>query len=261
MSLVQDNYVIQAFAAKTPDEPFDVRILPWTPWSNHHFFDAHVSHPLPKRDVIDAVPIAQQIPWGFVPGEGIYDLLGGPLRCRMLRDVEVDDATSMVGQDEQHEEHFVCHRRHDKEIKGDQVLDMVVQKGLPRRRRWLTWSHPVRLDRRFGHINAQLAQFPNDPRRAPGGIRLPHRLDELADFLGKDGATGGSPLAHAPPVVTEAPPLPGDHRAGLDECQDIRPARPELGRPCPEHPVGRPEAPAINSLFVDCQLMPQCQVF
>jgi hypothetical protein len=134
---VQDNYVIQAVAAETPDEPFDVRILPWTPWSNHYFFDAHVSHPLPKQDVIDAVPIAQQIPWGFVPGEGIYDLLSGPFRCRMLRDVEVDDATSMVGQDEQHEEHFVCHRRHDKEIKGDQVLDMVVQKGLPRRRRWL----------------------------------------------------------------------------------------------------------------------------
>jgi hypothetical protein len=58
MALVQDEHVMQAFAADTSDEPFDVRILPRTPGGDDHFFDPHISHPLPKRGAIDAVPIA-----------------------------------------------------------------------------------------------------------------------------------------------------------------------------------------------------------
>ena len=127
MSLVQDDHVIQAFAANTPDEPLDVRILPRTPWGDQHFFNPHMLHPLPKRGAIDAVPIAQQIPRGLVPRKGVHHLLSRPLRRRVFRDVEMDDAAPFMGQDEQHEEHFVGHRRHDKEIQGDQVLHVVVR--------------------------------------------------------------------------------------------------------------------------------------
>jgi hypothetical protein len=58
MSLMQDDHVVQAFAANTTvDEPFDVGVLPRTPWGHQHFFDAHVLYPLPKRGAIDAVSI------------------------------------------------------------------------------------------------------------------------------------------------------------------------------------------------------------
>ena len=80
MALVQDDHVVQAFAADTPDQPLDVRILPRTPWGDDDFFDPHMLHPLPKRGAVDAVPIAQQIARGFVPREGVHDLLGRPLR-------------------------------------------------------------------------------------------------------------------------------------------------------------------------------------
>jgi hypothetical protein len=70
MSLVQDDYVIQAVAAYTPDEPLDIGILPRTPRRNQHFFDAHVLHLLSKGSSVDAVPIAQQIPGGLVPRKG-----------------------------------------------------------------------------------------------------------------------------------------------------------------------------------------------
>ena len=49
MSLVQDDHVIEAFAADTPNQPFDVRILPRTSGGNQHVFDPHVPHPLPKK--------------------------------------------------------------------------------------------------------------------------------------------------------------------------------------------------------------------
>jgi hypothetical protein len=59
MSLVQDNHVVQAFAADAPDQPFDVGGLPWTPWGNQDFLDAHIADTPPERGAIDPVPIAQ----------------------------------------------------------------------------------------------------------------------------------------------------------------------------------------------------------
>ena len=104
-------------------------------------------------------------------------------------------------------------------------------------------------------------QFPDDPRRTPGGIRLPHRLDELADFFGHSGATGFCLLTQAPPVVSKALLLPGDDRPGLDERQDRLPARPEPREPRPEQAVGRMKTRAMSSLLINRQLVPQCQVF
>ena len=71
MSLVQDDHVIQTFAAETPDEPFDVWVLPRTPGGDHDVFDPHVPHPLPKRGAVDTVSVPQEIarclvPWGCV---------------------------------------------------------------------------------------------------------------------------------------------------------------------------------------------------
>jgi hypothetical protein len=51
----------------------------------------------------------------------------------MLSDAEVDDATSMVGQDDQDKEHRVSHRGDHQEIQGHEILHMVLQEGLPRR--------------------------------------------------------------------------------------------------------------------------------
>ena len=131
MSLVQDDDMVQAFAAETPDEPFDVGVLPRTAGSDQYFFDPHVLHPLPKSSAVDTVPIAQEIAWRFFPRKRVHDPLGGPLGGGMLSDVEVDDATPMVGQDDEDKEHVVSDRRHDKEIEGDQILHMVVEEGLP----------------------------------------------------------------------------------------------------------------------------------
>ena len=59
----------------------------------------------------------------------------------MLGDVKMDDPSAMMGQDQQDEQHLVRHCRHDKEIQGNQVLHVVLQKGLPRWRRRPLRSH------------------------------------------------------------------------------------------------------------------------
>jgi hypothetical protein len=131
-SLVQDDHVVQVFAADTPNEPLHVGVLPRTPGGDHHFFDPHVPHPLPKRGTVAMVPIAQEIPRGLVLREGINDLLCSPLRAGMLSDVKMYETSPLMGQDEQDEQHFVGRRRHDKEIQGQQILHVILQEGLPR---------------------------------------------------------------------------------------------------------------------------------
>jgi hypothetical protein len=45
--------------------------------------------------------------------------------------------------------------------------------------------------------------------------------------------------------------LPGDHRAGLHECQGGFPARPEAGEPHSEEAIAQAEPRAMERLLVD----------
>jgi hypothetical protein len=116
MLLVQDDYMIQALAPDTPNQTLNVGVLPWTLGSGQHFLDAHVPHPLPKGCAVDAVPVAQEIPRCLLPQERLHHLLRRPLGSRVLGNIEVHDATAVVRQDHQHEEHPECRRRDDKEV-------------------------------------------------------------------------------------------------------------------------------------------------
>src|SRR2546430_8469450 len=126
MSLVQNDHMVQAFTTDTPDEPLDVRILPWTPGGDHDLLDPHMLYPLPKGSAIDAVPITQEIPRGLIPRKGFHHLLSRPCGSGVLRDVEMYDAAPFMSQDQQHIEHFVSDCRHDEEIQGHEVLHVVL---------------------------------------------------------------------------------------------------------------------------------------
>ena len=234
MSLVQDHHVVQTFAADTLDQPFDVGGLSRTPRRDEHFFDPHIAHPLPEDVTVDAIAVTEEIPRGFLPWERVHDLLGRPRGCRMFRHVPVHDLPAFMHQDHEDKEHSVRHGRHDKEIHRDQVVDVVLQECPPCRRRRLAALYSIDLHGRFGYVDAQLLQFPNDPWRAPRRVRLPHRADEMADILGNRRTTGGTMLAQALPVVAKSLALPGDDGTGLNELQGILSGRPEPREPRPE---------------------------
>ena len=101
----------------------------------------------------------------------------------MFSDVEMHDAAALVSQHDEHEEHPAGDGWDGEEITGNQVLDMVVQERFPRWRGRLTDLWPILLHRRFGDIDAKLPQLPDNARRAPRRIRLPHILDQLADLF------------------------------------------------------------------------------
>src|SRR5262245_20603836 len=128
MRCAQHDDMLEHVSAYTANHPFYIWILPRTLRGDKYFFDAHVVHTLLERTAIDAIPITQEIAGRGIPRKGFYNLLGRPLGCGVFRDMNVDDAAAFVSQDDQDEQYPERHGRHGKEIQGDDIFDMVVQK-------------------------------------------------------------------------------------------------------------------------------------
>jgi len=85
--------MVQTLAANGPDQAFHVGILPRAVRTRHNVGDAQTGNPPTHLVVVDAVPVSQQVPWRGVLGEGLNQLLGGPvevgrsvqLTCTMRR--------------------------------------------------------------------------------------------------------------------------------------------------------------------------------
>jgi hypothetical protein len=130
--LVQHDHMVKRVSPDTADEPLTIRILPRRSRGYFDFFNAHVPHSILKRLSVDRVPIPQEITRCGVPWEGIHELLGRPLGGGVLGDIKMHDATTLVSQQDEHEEHSAVNGWHGEEITGDDILDMVGQKGPPR---------------------------------------------------------------------------------------------------------------------------------
>ena len=89
---------------------------------------------------------------------------------------------SMVGEDEEDEENLVAHGRHDEEVDGDDLLDVVLQERAPRDRWGLTAANHVLRHGGLREVNADLAKFPDDAwRTVLRENSVGHMWDELID--------------------------------------------------------------------------------
>jgi hypothetical protein len=104
MALAQDEDMVETLAPDRADKPFHEGILPRTLGDREDFMGPHASHSLPDGLAVNLIAIAEEIGRCRVFGEGLYDLLGGPGSGGMLSHVEVEDATAVVGEDDQDEE-------------------------------------------------------------------------------------------------------------------------------------------------------------
>jgi hypothetical protein len=257
MPLVEHHHIVETVTANTANEPFDVRVFPRTTLCNFDFFDAHLTDTPLEMSTGDCVVIPQKIPWRFVPWKGFHELLCRPFRRRVLSDIEVHDAASIVSQNDEYEEHSQFHGRHGEKVSRNQALDMIVQEGLPHGWGWLTRPGLILLHSRFGHVNAKLAEFPDDSGRVPGGVRLPHVSDQITNFFRDVRSTRFAQLTQAPPVVSESLLLPGDDRTGLDELKSLLPSGLQAREPDPEQVIRWPKLRAGDVLLIDGDLMSQ----
>ena len=79
--LVEDDYMIEAFAPYGSDHALDVGSVPRGPRCTKHLLYAHVVDLSGEVVAEDSIPISQQIAWCRVPGESIAKLLGSPIQA------------------------------------------------------------------------------------------------------------------------------------------------------------------------------------
>jgi hypothetical protein len=97
------NRNLSAFPADQADDAFSIRVLPRQPPWGRDYFDNKFSRSPAKFDAIDAIIISHQIAKRFVSSTGLGEFPHRPRRRRMLGDVKVQDSSSIVAQDNQHE--------------------------------------------------------------------------------------------------------------------------------------------------------------
>jgi hypothetical protein len=94
--------------------------------------NSHPGYPAPKVFPENTIPISQQIPWCRLKGEGFDYLLCGPLRRGLVGYIEMKNRATLVGQHDEDIEDTKGGCGYRKEINGDQVGEVIIEKGPPR---------------------------------------------------------------------------------------------------------------------------------
>ena len=92
--------MIEALTANGSTHSLDIGSLPRRARCRQDFVDAHVSHLFPEVIAEDRIAVAQQVARELGKGKGLTQLLSCPFRCRVGGDIEVQDATAVMGQNQ-----------------------------------------------------------------------------------------------------------------------------------------------------------------
>jgi len=260
MPLIQDDHMVEAFSTDTPDQSFDERILPRTSWCGNHLLDAHVLDALLEVPTIDTVTISQKVSGCFIPWESIDDLLGSPLGSWIRGDVEMQDAPSVMSQDQEDEEDLIPHGWYDEEVDGRDVSDVILQEALPGLRRRLPLTDHVFRNRRLVEFDPDLSQLADNVWSTPERIGERHTPDEVADFLRGCWPPRLPGARELRPVLAELAPTPCDDGFGSNDHERLTPAGPGPREPGPEDAIVSPYQWSLTGSTIDSQLMPQGQV-
>src|SRR5262249_26851676 len=147
-----NNYMVETLLANTTDRAFRVCILPGRVGSGDHFFDLHSSYPPLKIVPVDRISVSQQEAWSRVFRKRLDHLPRRPGSGRMFRDIEMDDLTPLVQEDDKAVKVTEGRGGDGKEIDADDVACVIGKESLPRLGGRLGRFDSVFCDGRFSHL-------------------------------------------------------------------------------------------------------------
>src|SRR5262249_19456056 len=138
-----------------------------------------------KLQSVFRIPVEDQKAGSVPEGKCFSKLLNGPSTRRMFGDVEVQDAPTVVGDDEEAVEYSKRNCWNREEIHCRDGFPMVAKKGEPtlgRLRISRRSFHPTG-DAPFRDIKTEHENFAMDARRSPSRILGDHPEDQLPNFF------------------------------------------------------------------------------
>jgi hypothetical protein len=189
VAFVDHDDVIEAFASNRADEALGERILPWRPRGDEDLGHPQAFHAPDERVAVDGVPIAKQVPGRCLFRKAVDQLASGPRGRGVVGNVDMDEFSTVVSKDHEPEEQAEGERRDNEEVDGDNVMDMRLQEGAPRRGWPRRGAAHVLGDGELRDRIAEEAEFGLDPAPAQVGFSLAMRRIRVRS----SGSSGGRP--------------------------------------------------------------------
>src|SRR5260221_11320158 len=240
VAFVNCDDVIQEITAATPYPTLCDSILPRT-------FERSADriHPQESTRCLDfqsilGITIKDDEPLSESKWKCFSQLLDDPRACRMLCDIEVQDAPTIVTDDEKAIEHAEGDRRNGEEVHRGNRFPVITEKGKPalgRLRISRGPFHPTR-DRSLRDIEAEHEKLAMDAGRSPRWVLNDHSEDQFPNFLRCLSSPDGlRDLGDQLPVQTESAPVPTHHRFRRDRNEGLLPCGPKSTNGDPEELV------------------------
>src|SRR6516162_2872680 len=128
---MERDHVIEALATNGSDHSFYIGSLPRRARCRQDFADSHVAHLFSEVIAENSIAVAQQVARELGKGKGLPQLLSGPLRGRVGSNIEVQDATPVMGQNQENVKNLKTDRGHGEEVDGEQLLRMILKECPP----------------------------------------------------------------------------------------------------------------------------------
>src|SRR5258708_7210221 len=170
------------------------------------------------------------------------------------------DPAAMMQQHHEHVEHAEGRRRHDEEVDGDEVGEVILEERAPGLRGWLRATRHESGNGALRDVKTELEQLAVNAWRALERIRQRHGAHEIRKLRADPWSTHSPATGLPGPESAEALPVPANHRLGANEVERLSPPSPLVGEPHPEEAIEAPELRSLRSAAEQGKLLPERQV-
>jgi hypothetical protein len=240
VAFVNCNDVIQEITPATPYPTLCDSILPRTLGRSADRTHAQGSNRCRDFQSVLGITIKDDEPRSGSKWKRFSQLLDDPRACRMLCDIEVQDAPTIVTHDEKTIEHAEGDRRNSEEVHRSDRFPVIAEKGKPalgRLRISRCPFHPTR-DRSLRDIKTEHEKLAMNAWRSPRWVLNNHPENQFPNFLRCLSSPDGPPdSGDQLPVQTESSLVPTHHGFRRDRNEALLPSGPESADGNPEELV------------------------
>ena len=131
MSGAKHDDVVQAFPPNGADDAFCVGVLPGRTIGGKYFLNAQCFGLSAKSFAIYGIPVTDKISRLIIHSAGLDKLLCSPVSGWMVGDIEMQDPTTVVAENDEHKKDFETGCWNRKEIERDEFFGVILQECSP----------------------------------------------------------------------------------------------------------------------------------
>jgi hypothetical protein len=177
----------------------------------------------------------------------------------MLRDIKMDDAATIMRQDDEDIQDLKTNRRDCEEINGYQLSNMIAEKRHPSLSGLSVLWHQSR-NRLLGNLEPEFQELTVDTWGSPDGIGGSHGSDQLANLQIHSWAAWLF-RRQSPPVPFESLALPSSYGFRPNEFERSSPILPDFLQRNPKPSISIAQSWSLFLTREDGQLVTKCDIF